>query len=597
VQACDHSAKLAPELLAKLLLHIPLEQRMASCTLVNSAWRSAAALTITSISVSDADPTKTVSLESWLLAHASSVPIKCIAVQQPHPGSKLTLPLAQLDSLQSLTLVNVPWKAASAPATAAPQTPAKTAATSSTTTAGRRVTRAAAAAAAAAAAPADAAAGQPTVPTLAVLSSLTTLELTGVSVKLDGLSALTALQKLKCSCLQHADADEGAAAAAGQGVQMAAHIRSAQAALVQALPQLQALTSLELDNELSSPVVIKHAKSLQHLQDIALSSTKSDKFSSLPQSLTRLQLKPYCGPDRWQRPTQLSRRTAPGICRLTGLQVLELQDIFPLDSAVLADMSSLQHLSLESVHFLEGESPPLLVLTKMTALQSLSIRLANTNRLEFPSHAPQAASCAFASMTAAEAAALTGSSQLTALHLGGLANKLRPQHYSSMFPAGKQLSDLLELSVSTDLLSDTAVLQQVASACTSLTSLTLERIAGSGPGSALTDEAATELGVKLGQLTCFSKLESLQLSTACDDLPTSVWGSLAGVVTGTHGGCKLAVDCLFPNCIGILATFHRCQGLKELRITPTNKAGARQRYSSLHLHPKVSQQRADCELL
>jgi hypothetical protein len=40
---------------------------------------------------------------------------------------------------------------------------------------------------------------------------------------------------------------------------MAAHIRRAQAALVQALPQLQALTSLELGNELSSPVVIKHA--------------------------------------------------------------------------------------------------------------------------------------------------------------------------------------------------------------------------------------------------------------------------------------------------------------------------------------------------
>jgi hypothetical protein len=277
---------------------------------------------------------------------------------------------------------------------------------------------------------------------------------------------------------------------------------------------------------------------------------------------------------------------------LTGLQFLELQDISPVDPAVLDNMISLQQLSLESVRFLEGESPPLLVFSKLTGLKSLSIKLA-CNRLELPSHAPQAALCAVSSLTAAEAAALTASSQLTALHLGGLANKLHPQHYSSMFPAGKQLSDLLELSVSTDLLSDTAVLQQVASACISLTSLTLERVAGSDPGSALTDEAATELGVKLGQLACFSKLEALQLSTACDDLPTSVWGSLAGVVTRTHGGCKLAVDCLFPRCIGILAKFQRCQGLKELRIAPTNKAGAPQRYSSLHLQlHQVSQHKS-----
>jgi hypothetical protein len=580
VQVVNHFEALSAEVLAKLLLHIPLGQRMDSCALVDKSWKSAAALTNGSINVSNADPASTASLAAWLKSHANRVPIKSIAVQQSRPGSKLTLPLAQLRSLQSLTLTDVPWEAAPAPAPAptAPQTPAKTP-PSSSTTAGRRLTRAVAAATAAAAA----AEGQPTVPTLAVLTSLKTLQLTGTSVKLDGLSALTALQELKCAC-QHSDADEGAAAV-GQGVPMAAHINRARAALMQALPQLQALASLEPDSELSSPVVLKHVKVMQQLQN--LSSTKSDKFSSLPQSLTRLQLKAYCGPDRWQRPTQLSPRTAPRICQLATLQVLELQNIFPLDSAVLASISILQQLSLESVRFQEGESPPLLVFSKLTALKSLSIKLA-CNWLGLPSNAPQAALCVVASLTDAEAAALTASSQLTALHLGGLANKLRPQLYSSMFPAGRQLPNLLELSVSTDLLSNTAVLQHVASSCTSLTSLTFERVTGSGPGTALTDEAATELGVQLGQLGCFSKLEALQLCTACDELPPSVWDSLAGVVTATKNVCKLAVDCRSPNFVVVFTTFYDCKGLQELRISPTMKAGAPQRYPSLLLHPKVS---------
>lgn len=578
MQVVNHFEALPAELLAKLLLHIPLGQRMGSCALVDKSWKSAAALSNESINVSNADPASTASLAAWLKSHANRVPIKSIAVQQSRPGSKLTLPLAQLRSLQSLTLTNVPWEAAPAPT--APQTAAKTP-PSSSTTAGRRLTRAVAAATAAGAA----AEGQPTVPTLAVLTSLKNLQLTGTSVKLDGLSALTALQELKCAC-QHSDADKGAAAV-GQGVPMAAHINRARAALVQALPQLQALASLELYGKLSSPVVLKHVKVMQQLQNLGLSSTKSDEFSSLPQSLTRLQFKANCGPDRWQRPTQLSPCTAPGICQLATLQVLELQNIFPLDSAVLAGMSILQQLSLESVCFQEGESPPLLVFSKLTALKSLSIKLA-CNRLGLPSNAPQAALCVVASLTDAEAAALTASSQLTALHLGGLANKLRPQHYSSMFPAGMQLPNLLELSVSTDLLSNTAVLQQVASSCTSLTSLKVERVTGSGPGTALTDEAATELGVQLGQLGCFSKLEALQLSTACDELPTSLWDSLAGVVTATKHVCKLAVDCRSPNFVVVLAALYDCRGLQELRISPTMKAGAPQRYPSLLLHPKVS---------
>jgi hypothetical protein len=457
--------------LAHILSLVPVKQRLASCSLVSSTWRTAAARATTNIAVYNCKP----SFGQWLLAHSAQVNVSQLSVLSGSDTDVLKLPVAHLQHLESLELYGTRWSPGRATAGAA--LPSLQAVASAGSSGGSSSSL------------------QP----LAALTALTQLTLGSHSVKLAGLSALTGLQELFC-------AGESPACQYSRRFGMPWHWpanTASEADLIAALPQLQRLTSLTLHVDIASTFVAAQLSALQSLQQLELFLGAVDGLA-LPPSLTQLRL-------MFLLPSSLTASNAAGLSQLSALQSLHLRYVKDVDWALLAGMRDLHSLRLHHVEFASS-------LTGLTALTGLTgLNVGGCQWCWRFITAP--------SITAAEAGALTSSSQLVELALCDPRAQLQPQAYASLFPPRRQLPYLTKLVVSADLLSNPATVRQAGSCCPNLQGLRL----GSSSASVLTrweaDEAAT-VAESLAAMSDWSSLRVLSLDQLWINLPTPLWQAL-----------------------------------------------------------------------
>jgi hypothetical protein len=338
----DTLAKLPVQLLADVLSHVPVEHRLGCCARVCSTWQKAAALGTTSVELGQPTDTNLASLSAWLASHPAKALITSISVQDEYGRQQqqlLLLPIQQLQGLQHLFLDSTPWFPPDAPAAAlghaAQQDPTAASESGLLSTAP---------------------------PDLAALTALTSLTLRGRAVKLAGLQALTGLRDLEC-CLS-LWAPGTAAHAVGK--------------LAAAIPRLQQLRELRLGGDLAADKALVHVSVLTALQELQLSGSCLSAAScrALSTTLTSLHLVAPAYNDGWS----LSPSSTPGICQLTALRKLHL-DCICIDTAILGNLISLQHLSVEYPHMTSApDVPKMLVLSKLTRLRSLRITVSYQGR-------------------------------------------------------------------------------------------------------------------------------------------------------------------------------------------------------------------------
>jgi hypothetical protein len=183
------------------------------------------------------------------------------------------------------------------------------------------------------------------------LTALTQLQLTGSSVRLSGLSALTALQELACdgyaSSLHHITIPWDSR-------------KTVEVDLISAFPQLQRLTKLKLGRAAALPAVVSHISALQALRELVLNKTSANSFPQLLQSLTHLHFMP-------EEPCSLTPSNAATLSQLTALQYLGLS-AQPFDMACLTSMRRLQKLKYSCAEVAPGQ---LQVISRLTGLTSL----------------------------------------------------------------------------------------------------------------------------------------------------------------------------------------------------------------------------------
>jgi len=406
------------EQLAQVLQHVPLKERLSSCALVHSSWRAAAAEATTEIECSY----NSNSLSAWLRSHCSKVCIISMSIKTPDRTLSLMplrLPVIHLQYLLKLEFVWTPWE-------------------STTVSAGQQplqISRE----------------QQGALPGLASLTALTRLDLTGASVRLDGLEALTGLKELSISydVIERSDSrafDEPPVA----------YFDIAEALLSAALPKLQHLTRLCLQGKICSSKALAQVSTMQRLEQLDLKYLAIRSLPTMPQSLTQILI------SSWELPPMVFTNSS----QLTGLQKLTVWTGQYLDTTLLEGMVGLREVMLSASALTAANTQPLLVFSRLTALESLSLLCYERVQL-----------------TPGEAPALTVSSHLTHLrlalgsrwHNGGYYS-LQEAHYEARFPADRQLQQLCQLHVGTALLSSTVALQQL----TGLSSLTLEHRVSDG---------------------------------------------------------------------------------------------------------------------
>jgi len=315
-QDADQLSRLPLQQLAYLMEHVNVRERLSSCALVHSSWRAAAAEATTEFSLLQGRD-NSISLSAWLQSHCSKVWLSGITITRvtaPTERGKvinaLQLPTANLQHLQQLSLSCVPWKPA-------------------TVSAGQQTLQ-------------SSSGQQAALPGLASLTALTGLVLSGTSVRLGGLEALTGLKELSMSNvvpgLYMRDM-----LFAGLGISKA---DSAAAVLAAALPQLQRLTHLELPSEVCSTAVLAQISTLQHLEQLTINTSAPTNLPPLPQSLTRL-----CS-------THTDISSASGFSQLTGLQELTLIKS-NLDTEVLEGMTRLRKVTFKEISFAAAQTEPL----------------------------------------------------------------------------------------------------------------------------------------------------------------------------------------------------------------------------------------------
>jgi len=242
LQDANQVSRLPPQQLAYLLEHVPIKERLSSCALVHSSWNAAAAEATAKISLMPRH-INTARLSAWLDSHCSKVKVSkfCIArlAGPTYACSKiapLQLPVTKLQHLRQLSLLSIAWIPA-------------------TVSAGQQLLR-------------KRKRQQGALPSLASLTALTRLDLTGASVRLDGLEALTGLKHLSISEVC-AGPHMKALTAPGMGIPK---VDTAASVLAAALPQLQRLTHLDLPSSICSTAVLAQVSTLQHVQQLNLDS-------------------------------------------------------------------------------------------------------------------------------------------------------------------------------------------------------------------------------------------------------------------------------------------------------------------------------------
>lgn len=309
-------SKLPQQLLAQVLSHVATAERIRSCSLVSVAWRNAAALATSAITIQKQTyglSDKCNSLSRWLRQHAGTAPIDSITIGAPEWNQvELQLPVEQLKLLRKLDLARV--------------------AVASWSNDASRPKRA----------------STPVLPSS--LSALTHLAMYACEVQLaPNLALFTKLQRLALRLVMGSDSTSTTCAA-----------------LALVLPLMQHLTHLELDWHAHDSVVAR-VRQLPKLQALLLcgGNCTAASFQVLPATLTQLQVS---GPD-----LQLSPSSSPGLTQLTAMQWLQVKAV-QFDLAVLSSMQRLQHLALDVERLqLPADQPRLAALASLTALQHLAL--------------------------------------------------------------------------------------------------------------------------------------------------------------------------------------------------------------------------------
>ena len=101
-------SQLPLQLLAEVLQHVDLKERLSSCALVCSMWHAAAVAATRSISIStwcSREQAKYNGLHAWLLKHGQAAAIHSLDVHgRASSNAQLLLPLQQLTALGKLVL-------------------------------------------------------------------------------------------------------------------------------------------------------------------------------------------------------------------------------------------------------------------------------------------------------------------------------------------------------------------------------------------------------------------------------------------------------------------------------------------------------------
>lgn len=446
------------DIIVVVLKWVEQRQRLSTCALVNSTWHQAARDATTYIHTSCRSNSQVEALNRWLQQHPNDAAVNHLKVRGTYLGrtsdntvSKLLLPAAQLRGLQVLELDDISWGVDSAAASGMSAHQPQPAAALTALTCLWLNPRAAA---------------QCSSSTLAALPMLEELQVYGLIY-----------WGLRASALQATN--------------------SIISAVAEALPQLQHLTSFNYlpdyscraawaggDEAGEDERITVPFSCLQQLQELSISVQHLSlaSFEVLPASLMSLVVQ---GTHNLPGDS-ISVSKTPGVCQLSALQELAVTAV-TLDTAVLAQLSSLAALSIwQSGIFSSAGAPELLVLSKLTKLHRL--RLISLWRRpdddSDDSHVNGVADLVVnRNLSAAEAAAFTASQRLTSLMLGKGVAPLSSALVSSMFPAGRILPKLQELStICMPMWSSYSAAQQVLGCCLNLQTLDTHALAGQDSG-------------------------------------------------------------------------------------------------------------------
>ena len=340
----------AVDQLAGILSYVDIKERMSSCSLVSSAWRTAAARATTSITYNTGSGRFPPYFQQWLRSHSAEEQVRSLTLFGYFCDGTISLPLAQLKSLESLTVEALAWEPGpeaaytTAQPCLSPNNCSSTSSSSSSSSSSSAVYRQHG---------------------LEQLTALTSLTLTRDSVRLKGLRALTGLRELACELSSTHGAD----------------LAAAEDELIGAFPNLQCLTSLTLQLDIASAAVTSYTTSLQSLQKLVLFRPSADSLAALPTALTQLDISFSPTPR-----ASLTHGTAAALSLLTALQSLHLKDV-ELDWSLLASMHDMRELEFVNAAVAPGGGN-MQALSCLTALTSFTI---NSNRLGTECHSVQAA--------------------------------------------------------------------------------------------------------------------------------------------------------------------------------------------------------------
>lgn len=291
---------------------------------------------------------------------------------------------------------------------------------------------------------------------LGTLTAVTRLQLTDCILDIRGLGSCTNLQHLQLSNFEHV-------AAACSTVEAATANTNVRGMLAAALPQLQHLTHITLQQGAWTSPILRLPQSfegfgnLQQLKELRLQHgcyMTSPSSLVFPTSLTLLQL---------ISPPDMTISTTPALTALSNLHHLNLQSCKQFDIVLLLSYPKLEYLRLDNTGFAGAAAAPaedpvlghfLSALVQLTQLQHLDLSDTLVTTLE----------------TAEPYAALTASSHLTYLCLYEC--MLHESAFDVMFTADRPCKGLLEVCANTHHLSVPGTFERLAVCCPALQVIT-----------------------------------------------------------------------------------------------------------------------------
>lgn len=416
--------------LVRVMQQVDLKLRLGTCVRVSKSWYTAAAAATSKVEFLGCTQRKCTALEPWLRSRAAGVDSIIISARFDSrilaadawlntPDStwrmpELQLPYQRLGGLTKLSLKLL--KCPLAAAAAAMQLPPPGLRTSSGS-------------------------GSKIPASLAALTALKELSVTDCIINLQGLPALTALERLELSQGWGGPQEPRSAAPAPAFSTITGHMARA------ALPNLTSLTHLSLAGSCCCAEVFLHIHHLENLEQLELG------WAELPQPVV-------AGCESWSVGVTLDAHTMPQLSKLTCLQKLVIAGaVEALDPALLYGLpATMQHLQLDDVRLVMTLGQPrLAVLAGFKQLQYLSI---NNKRGPLSFLAPE------------DCVALTASSKLTYLGLSGC--QMPADGCSRMFAAECQLPFLVKLEAAPSILSDPAAVALLGICCPKLESLIIQ---------------------------------------------------------------------------------------------------------------------------